>query len=392
MTIDKKLGYYICDGIEFESKIHACMHSSKTQKPVNWIFNDLAFQSHNWEVEPSESLDELYDKRARDLREKYDYLILSYSGGSDSHNILMAFLRQGLLIDELLINTVEKGWKKVTVLDPNNKSSLNSGAEHYLQTLPRLKELENQLDKTKITICDLTDYASKVFLDAGDASWVLDKREALNPIGITRFNYIYFDEVRKQFDKQKRIGLILGVEKPKSLIQDGDFYIRFNDRSANMVTIINHFTDYDNTTLEYFYWSPDAVPLLIKQGHIIKQWLEVNPRFQQYWDSSVTTYKSVRFWHEKLLRSVLYSSTWNDDWFQVDKAVLDWHSEFDNWFFEGYKNKKEYQIWSEGVEFIKHNLKDFLRDDNDTVEPDGLKLFIKKYKIGKMRTLANGHV
>ena len=392
MAIDKKLGYYLCDGIEFESKIHACMHSNNAQKPVDWIFNDLAFQSHNWEVEPIDSLDELYNQRARDLREKYDYLILSYSGGADSHNILMAFLRQGLLIDELLINTLEKGWKKFTVIDPNNKSSVNNGAEHYLQTLPRLKELENQLPRTKITICDLTDFVSKGLLDSGDASWILNKREALNPIGITRFNYIYFDEVRKRFDKHKKIGLILGVEKPKSLIQNGDFYIRFNDRSANMVTIINHFTDYDNTTLEFFYWSPDAVPILIKQGHVIKQWLEVNPVFQQYWHSNMTTYKEVRYWHEKLLRSVVYPSTWNDDWFQVDKAVKDWYSEFDHWFIEGYKNTREHHIWSEGVEFVKNNLKNFLRNDDDSSEPDGLKLFVKKYKIGKMKVLSDGSV
>lgn len=387
MAINKKLGYYVCDGVDFESKIHACLHSNKTGKPVDWVFNDLAFQSYNWEIEPEKSLDELYDERSRALREQYDYLILSYSGGSDSHNILMSFLRQGLLIDELLINTLEKGWKKFTVLDPNNKSSLNSGAEHYLQTMPRLKELENQLSRTKITICDLTDYAAQSLLDAGDASWVMTKREALNPVGITRFNYVYLTEVRKRFDKNKKIGLILGVEKPKSLIQGGDFYIRFNDRSANMVTIIDHFEEYDNTTLEYFYWSPDAVPILIKQGHVIKQWLECNPQFQKYWDSRTTTYKNVRYWHEKLLKSVLYSSTWNDDWFQVEKAVLDWYSEFDNWFFEGYKDKREYYIWTEGVEFVKSNLGNFLRNDDDSEKPDGLRLFIKKYKIGKMRNL-----
>jgi hypothetical protein len=90
--INKKLGYYNCDGLEFESKIQAFFHSLKTNKPVEWIFNDFEFNLHDWLNEPLESLDQLYDKRARELREKYDYLILSYSGGSDSHQILMSFI------------------------------------------------------------------------------------------------------------------------------------------------------------------------------------------------------------------------------------------------------------------------------------------------------------
>jgi hypothetical protein len=385
MLINKVLGYYTCDGLEFESKIQACFHSLKVNKPVDWVFNDLEFKLYDWTQEPEDSLDQLYDKRVKDLREKYDYLILSYSGGSDSHQILMSFIRQGIHLDELLINTMEKGWAPCTIIDPTNTSSLNSGAEHYLQTIPRLKEVEKFIPRTKITICDLTDHVTDSLLLAGDASWVLQKREALNPIGITRFNYVYFNEVRKRFDKEKKIGIILGVEKPKSLIEDGKFWIRFNDRAANMVTVIDHIKDYDNSVIEYFYWSPDCVPLLIKQGHIIRRWLQTNPNYQQYWDSRVATYKTVRFWHERLLRKVIYPSTWNDSWFQVHKATKDWYSEFDNWFIDGAAGTKANAIWHEGVDYIKHSLAPFVRIDLDTNQPDGLQSYTKKYLIGNIK-------
>jgi hypothetical protein len=385
MLINKVLGYYTCDGLEFESKIQACFHSLKVNKPVDWVFNDLEFKLYDWTQEPEDSLDQLYDKRVKDLREKYDYLILSYSGGSDSHQILMSFIRQGIYLDELLINTMEKGWAPCTIIDPTNTSSLNSGAEHYLQTIPRLKEVEKFIPRTKITICDLTDHVTDSLLLAGDASWVLQKREALNPIGITRFNYVYFNEVRKRFDKEKKIGIILGVEKPKSLIEDGKFWIRFNDRAANMVTVIDHIKDYDNSVIEYFYWSPDCVPLLIKQGHIIRRWLQTNPNYQQYWDSRVATYKTVRFWHERLLRKVIYPSTWNDSWFQVHKATKDWYSEFDNWFIDGAAGTKANAIWHEGVDYIKHSLAPFVRIDLDTNQPDGLQSYTKKYLIGDIK-------
>ena len=384
--INKKLGYYICDNLEFDSKIHACLYSVKHNKPVEWVFNDQEFSSYKWTKEPSESLDQLYNRRARQLREKYDYLILSYSGGSDSHQILMSFVRQNLLIDEIVVNTMEKGWAPYTVLDYNNTSNLNSGADHYLQVIPRLKEIEKFIPNTKITICDLSDHVIDFFLKEKDASWVLKKREALNPIGITRFNYLYFSEVKKRFDKQKKIGLILGVEKPKSLIHNGRFWMRFIDRSVNMVTIIDHLRDYDNTVIEYFYWSPDAVPLLIKQGHVIKRWLEENPSFQKYWDSRTTDYKTARYYHEKLLRTVVYPNTWNSLWYQADKGTKDWYCELDNWFIEGMSGTQANVIWREGVNYLENSLRPFLREDQDPDNPDGLQLFVKKYYIGDIKT------
>jgi hypothetical protein len=380
--INKKLGYYKVGDVEFESKIQAYIYASNINQHVQWNFNDEVFSSYDWTIEPDQSLDYLYDKRARELREKYDYLMLSYSGGADSHNALMSFVRQGLHIDEIIVNTLEKGWSKFTTIDPNNTTSSNNGAEHYLQTIPRLKELENLIPNTKITICDLTDHVHDSFNNVGDASWVLDKREALNPIGITRFNYIYFSEVRKRFDKQKSLGIVLGVEKPKSAIVNDKFWMRFVDRSANMITIINHLVDYDNTEVEYFYWSPDCVPMLIKQGHVMRRWLIANPDIQHYWNSKTLTYKIARLYHERLLREVIYYSTWNNDWYQADKATKDWYSEFDNWFILGAEGTSAKHIWNEGIAYITDKLSPYLRLNDDTNTPDGLESHVKKYLIG----------
>jgi hypothetical protein len=382
MMKNKKLGYYKVDDVEFESKIQAYMYARTVNQQVQWNFNDEVFSSYDWTIEPDQSLDYLYDKRARELREKYDYLMISYSGGADSHNALMSFVRQGLHIDEIIVNTLEKGWSKFTTIDPNNTSSSNNGAEHYLQTIPRLKEIENLIPNTKITICDLTDHVHDSFNSVGDASWVLDKREALNPIGITRFNYIYFSEVRKRFDKQKSLGIVLGVEKPKSAIVNDKFWMRFVDRAANMITIINHLDDYDNTEVEYFYWSPDCVPMLIKQGHVMRRWLMANPDIQYYWNSKTLTYKIARLYHERLLREVIYYSTWNNDWYQADKATKDWYSEFDNWFILGAEGTSAKHIWNEGIAYVTDKLSPYLRLNDDTNTPDGLQSHVKKYLIG----------
>ncbi len=381
--INKKLGYYTCNGIEFDSKVKACLYSVQVGQPVEWHFNEETFKKYNWAKEPEETLDQLYDKRSRELRDQYDYLILSYSGGADSHNILMSFIRQNLHIDEILINTNDKASKPFTELNHNNKSSINAAAEYHLQTLPRLKEVEHLLDKTKITVLDLSDYLFESLLKVNDGSWVLEKREGLNPAGMTRFNYIYFDDVRKKFDKEKRIGLVVGIDKPRTMIHNDRFYMRFNDRTTNMITVAEHIKDYTNSVVEFFYWSPDSIRILIKQGHVIKKWLEAFPEYQQYWDSKTLTNKTIRLVHERLLRNILYT-TWNDNWYQADKATSDWYSEFDLWFIDGYAGTKANEIWKEGIDWVRNNLKEYTKQNENGVD-DGLKVFSVNYPIGIMK-------
>lgn len=100
MNINPKLGFYTCNGQTFDSKIQAYLYGAQVKQRVEWDFNNELFRKHDWTVEPEETLDQLYNARARQLREQYDYIILSYSGGADSHNILMSFIRQGLHIED----------------------------------------------------------------------------------------------------------------------------------------------------------------------------------------------------------------------------------------------------------------------------------------------------
>jgi hypothetical protein len=374
--INRELGFYFCDGKEFSSKILAFLHSKEVKKPVEWIFNDRIFQSYDWTKEPEETLDQLYNRRARQLREKYDYIIVSYSGGADSHNLLTSFIRQGLHVDEIIVNQFEKASKQFVDFNLNNTASSNTGAEYYLQTLPRLKELAPLMPNTKITIADLSDHIFEFMENTGDASWVLTKREGLNPTGATRFNYLHFSEVRKRFDKEKTLCLIVGIEKPRTAIVKGNLIMSFIDRAANQITVAEHIKEYSNSTAEFFYWSPDCVPLLIKQGHIIKKWLGANPHMQQYWHDQNIDFKTIRLVHEKVLRTVIYS-TWNTNWWQADKAVLDWHSEFDDWFSKGYKGTTAVNVWNEGIDYIRDTLSDYLKPDGT-----GLMNHFKYYNLG----------
>jgi hypothetical protein len=382
--IDKELGYYTVDSVEFDSKIRAFLYASENNKEVKWNFNNRAFRTHNWSVEPTETLDQLYDERSRNIRESYDYVIISYSGGSDSHNILMSFIRQGLFVDEIIINHTNKLTDKYTDLDPQNKTSKNAAAEWHLHAYPMLKEISKKIPKTKITILDMSDSLFESLESVGDASWILNKREQMNLVGMTRFNYVHFDSVRKNFDKGKKIGLVVGIEKPRTAIDNGNFYITFQDRPANVVTMAEYIKDYTNSKIELFYWSPDALKILSKQAHVIKKWLEAFPENQMLWKAWVPP-ETFRLVHERILRSLLYT-TWDNSWYQVDKAVKDWYSEFDSWFYDHYSDSKAFHIWKEGIEYVDTNLINFTKKDNRG-QSDGLTPFFHHYKIGPMKVL-----
>jgi hypothetical protein len=159
--------------------------------------------------------------------------------------------------------------------------------------------------------------------------------------------------------------------------------MRFIDRAANQILVAEHFKDYNNSTAEFFYWSPDCVKLLIKQGHVIKKYLSANPLMQHHWQSTNITFQTVRLIHERVLRSLLYT-TWDDSWYQADKATSDWYSEFDSWFTEGYKDTTAVGVWREGVDYVNTKLSNYVNDNGD-----GLKHYAKYYNLGPVTGLVS---
>jgi uncharacterized protein YutD len=377
-----ELGYYTCNHKIFSSKIEACIYATKHKCPIKWIFNDAVFDSYPWHIEPEESLDELYDKRAREIREKYDYVVLAFSGGGDSNNVLESFLRQNLLIDEIVVNVMDD-YNSTTVIDPNVLSNWNEGAEYTLQTLPRLRYVQSVSPRTKISVIDLSKQVFDFLSGFGDENWLSYTRERLNVSGLMRHNFLHFKEIRKQFDKSKSVAMVLGIEKPRTYIKGNMFKMMFSDKAVNIATVSEFIEDYTNTGIEYFYWHPSCAKMIAKQAHIIKRFVELTPKYRGAWqpDSLGDLFKKHRTVQERVLRPLLYS-TWRNNYWQSDKSTLDWYSEIDNWFTEGHKNSKEFAIWQAGLKYVQENAKDFIvADDNNQI---GLKGFMKAYDIGEV--------
>jgi hypothetical protein len=378
--INSKLGYYVCNGIQFRSKIEALIYSQVMKKPVEWVFHNEIFSAYNWTNEPNESLDELYDKRAREIREQYDYVLINYSGGSDSHNLLQSFIRQKLHVDEIVTNHISKAAEAYTTLDPNIKECWNVAAEHYLQAIPRLKEIRNILPKTKITEMDMTDVLLDNIRNSNDGDWIQTRKDPLGFATAYRFNYSYINEMLKTFDKNLSIAIVVGVEKPRIYInKDNELVVFINDAAVNL-TGNDDSISHPNVSIELFYWGETTAPIICKQAHVVKKWLEEVPARQNYWRGF--DQKRYRLFHETWLKNLIYS-TWNKEWFQVSKPTKAWNNEWDAWFHIGMKDTREYELWKRGVDYVAKNAGDYVIIKDGL--PDTFKPISQEFIIGKMK-------
>jgi hypothetical protein len=356
-----ELGYYICDGKIFETKLKAMMYANDKKLPIKWHFNDKEFDSYNWAIEPEQSLDSLYDARARQIREQFDYVILSYSGGSDTNNILESFLRQNLLIDEVVTSWALDVTSKFIVCNENVKDPWNNNAEFYLHTRHRLEYIKLKSPRTKITVLDSSKSILDGLLDNDNATWVETKNDVFNVTGAFQYNPLYFSNIRKSFDSLKKVAYIIGAEKPKLVLIDDKLYMFFNDKSASLIPLRENVVEYTNIRPVLFYWSPDSCAMLAKQAHTVLKYIRTNESAKQIWRSR--DFRVARRIQEELLKTIIYT-TWNPNWFQVKKSISDWNCELDYWFTRGLKQSKQYSIWTDGLQNLIPHISNFLIYEN----------------------------
>jgi hypothetical protein len=85
--MEKNRGYWSVDNQYYTNKVRAILAAQQSNLgygAISFHYNDEWWNQVDWNIEPDESLQELYIQRAQQLREKYETLILRFSGGADS--------------------------------------------------------------------------------------------------------------------------------------------------------------------------------------------------------------------------------------------------------------------------------------------------------------------
>lgn len=271
MKLNNINGYYVVDGQPISNKLSAILTASKKKTNLQWVFFDEIFSTATKTFNNhSISLKELYRARAQQLRDSYDYLILNYSGGSDSHNILMTFLEFNIKLDHLYIQWPEQLMDK-GIYVPNNidRTNANFHSEWDLVIKKDLEWLSKKNPDIKIEIGDWTKTVTEKFYKDD-----IFNNDVSNLPSIARAQkQNTFSEVEGKLALQgKKVASIFGVDKPMIVKKEDKWFYYFTDTAC--MAQPNPDNPYGT---EYFYWSPNFPDIAIAQAYAMKKYFEVNP-------------------------------------------------------------------------------------------------------------------
>jgi len=325
-------GYYIVNNTTIYNKLQAILEASKTKTVLQWVFFDEIFSAATSSFNKHDvPLKELYRARAQQLRDANDYLILNYSGGSDSHNILMTFLTYGIKLDHIFVQWPEQLMGK-GIYTPNNidRTNANFHSEWDLVLKKDLEWLSKTHPEIKIEIADWTTALNEQFykddIFANDVSNLpsIARAQKQNTFSPTEGTLAL---------QGKRVASIFGVDKPCVVKKENQWFFYFVDTAC--MAQPNPDNPYGT---EYFYWSPNFSDIAIAQAYAMKRYFENNPNKiyliqalseRAKIDPTFNTRKYYDYYTEyaqvaEIAKLVCYPY-WDFNRFQADKpfAVLD---------------------------------------------------------------------
>lgn len=353
LSNNDKLGYYSVGDIKVSSKIEACQLATKTGQHPEWHFCDSIWQQVDWTHEPEIDILDLYRLRARQIRERYDHVIINYSGGVDSQAVVDAFISTGSHIDEVVTIWNRKHDNRMDV-SGFNTSAVNIEAEYDLVTRPGLDRIIAHSPSTKITYMDISDHTVDCFTKFDGEEWLGITAEHLHPQYVSRWAGTRDQDQLLNLDKGRRTAIVLGVDKPKVCIKDGRYCVYFLDIIANSFKGNWNKPEYTNLSYEFFYWTPDLPAIVIKQAHMIKSWFESHKRLEPvlFWPNHDLQKRAT---YEQILRAVIYPE-WDLSTFQVNKCSSTVWTEWDQWFFDQYRDTRTMQNWLAGLKHIERTI------------------------------------
>ena len=224
-NIRSTLGYYTVGQQYHANKVSALIDGTSRNIHPEWHFNNDFFDKINWTDEPSQDLYALYKQRAQQLRDKYDYLILMYSGGSDSQTIFDVCMANNIMIDEIVVSWAT-GLSNTYTPDATNHSWQNLQSEWDYTIKPKLEHIARHYPKIKITVNDWVANLQQVNV-ADD--FITDRNHNFGPYTHARWDMTAISSVAAKFDKTYKIGVIFGTDKPRVCINDGHYRLYFLD-------------------------------------------------------------------------------------------------------------------------------------------------------------------
>ena len=331
-------GLYNVAGSYYRNKTQAVVEATKKSTDISWWYYDNVwddFSKNKLHTLGAVPLDDLYKLRAQQLRDKYDYLVLNYSGGADSHNILMTFINNNIKLDEVFVKWSYKVESRIYKPDPNNKDAENMFSEWDYAIKPSLDWLSTYHPEIKINIGELfTDNPEQIYGgDTFNNLW-----QWTGWIEILRMRTMS-DSLIKLSDKGVKVAQIYGIDKPYIAFSNNKCFLFFTDSSTSAAPdgLVSEWKTTFNT--EAFYWTPDMPEIVFNQAFACMNYFSKDSALMELiepgiWRASKYKFLDNNSAESRAMRLAAYKiqeyfniskriiyTTWNNNTFQVDKPV-----------------------------------------------------------------------
>lgn len=393
-----KYGFFQVNDIRTFSKYEAWQLSQQQGSGVDDIkfnFNDDKMSKLDWSVEPTASLSDLYAQRAQQLRDKYDHLVLFYSGGIDSQVILNTFYKNNIKIDEII--TI--GNRKYLDESAKINQEVFGKALPYLDTL-NLKKFGTKTSYIDIGQLIIDQFQNKFHFD----NFMYYHNGPLSPWYMAYRSPMFKLQNQSHVDLStagKSVCCISGYDKPNIFSIDSNWCFKFTDSVSDFAVRPYFFKEIQGGALKNFYdepffVTPDLPEITIKQCHLAVKTLKnitshKDPRLAPvekiantgpFIEHPVgTDLPSGRWFKKKELERIIYPDE-NPDTFGDDKvrgSVM--FTARDKWFFQSNTASRDKLIKKYKILLREHS--EYFRYNVDLMPLNSIAIYSQPYIIDK---------
>jgi hypothetical protein len=283
----------------------------------------------------------LYRKRAQQIRDNYDYVVLCLSGGYDSENTFQIFNRYGITYDEVLVFGAFSAVGDITWGDLSNRH-IHAELKDYV--LPRLNQLPAMV---KVTVYDYAHDLERYFA-TGNTDWIWQVNTKLQANQVMRtWLHTQQPHYQKMAELGHRVAFVWGVDKPRVLWQNGHYSVYFIDTS--MGAACGQVDQHGNESTirdEFFYWSPSMPELINKQARAVVTEADRDHNLKQMIS---TIHLDVQAYYDRI-NACVYPTTYQPRTY-VKKPKEHVLTERDWWFYR--PDSTAYQNYRNGLEQIR---------------------------------------
>lgn len=241
----------------FLNSVSAWQEILRSGLAFHYNFFDQEFGRHDWSQEPIDTWNDLCKQRALQLRHRYQWLRLWYSGGRDSHHVLRVFIDNNIFLDEVVIFHNK--------FDPVRDQEMREIV--YPLACKTLQGTNTKITNVTLEPEDYVRTFQKNWWDVGanapqQNTWF----QPNNWTSIIRNR----PDIFTMDHSGKNVGNITGADRPRLIVEDGGWHMQINDRMFECCT--------GSAIMEMFYLSPDLPALHAKQCWMSIRHIETHHR------------------------------------------------------------------------------------------------------------------